>query len=302
MVRSIDDNTAGRKLDDELRDATRTGDAHDIRGGLQALHDEHYQAFDAAVENRLGSDDLVSSAEVIDEAMTRALNKLSDFNMLEERDEVPELLRRFMDGEITGLDLLLLYTGHRKRGVIGDLTRAVARHKALALKDASADLHSGAATDLHGRDDARYSNPKAEDVVDTKTRILALNAALRHLDPKERLALALTYDVAGAGSITDQRVDLSEREAQLFSLALTFDMQKAEAELLRYRFKEHIASTKALEAKSGGRSCRYAKGDGLQQQDIAALLGIDAPKASRLLSGAKRKLRLELAEIGIFAA
>jgi len=285
-VRPNSIDVAAQTFDSDLRDATISGDAYDIKTALIALHDSQYPNFIEAIELNLGAQHTVTSAEVIDATMTRVFNKLADYARMKEED-VSKIVHRFLNGEVSGIELILVHAGYAKRGVIGDLLRKSTRHKKLARQFVQRE--SGEV--LSSKNNRRFSIPEAQDVIDTKAKIAALNAALVHLDPNERLAIALKYDVAGVGLITHQQSDPETRATQLYELAKSFGFSNSKAELLRYRFKEYVAAMKVFtsDEPSSARPVRE-----LRQKDIAALLGIDEQETSKLFKGARGKMKSQL--------
>lgn len=282
-------------LDENLRKAVGSGDAYDIKCALSALHNAGYLEILKAVEGRVEKIEkmgLVSSGEVIDRVMTRGYEQL--VSIATEMAEPGKLKQahHFLKGDISGIEFLLRLAGFATRGVIGDLLRTAKNRQRLAKE--ARQIESPAV--LPGRDARRFSMPEAEDVIDTSQRILALNAALAHLEPKERLAVALMYDILEVHSVTNQKAMPEKRAAILYDLARSFGYPQADSELLRYRFLELVAA-RGMFGETDSRTLPR-----LRQKDVGVLLGNDEPETSRMLADARAKMRVQLKAIDGFAA
>ena len=99
--------------------------------------------------------------------------------------------------------------------------------------------------------------------------------------------------------ITSESNSQELRAALLSSLAIQFGFSKLEAELLSLRFKARVETESVFGSES---KVSAAESDGMKQKDIAALFGVDAPGASRLLARAKQQLRILLRNDLVFAA
>lgn len=287
--------------EEQLREAVRFGDAKDAKDAYSLLFGKVHTEIDVFAAKRLGTQDVVTTAEVLDRASARIYNQLVDFSEVFANDpeeifaSVPRIVIRFMNGDISFKKLLVSIIGNSKRGIVGELLRQDLRQRSIAHKY----MKGGAPNPLNNAAFARFSRSEAQDVIDTKARTTALNKALEHLAPKERLALALKYDVGAAAMITSESNSQELRATLLRSLAIQFGFSKLEAELLSLRFKARIETESAFGSES---KVSAAESDGMKQKDIAALFGMDASGASRLFARAKQRMHILLKNDPVFAA
>lgn len=268
------------EADATLRAAIKDGDSHDVRQALLGVLYSIWTPLNKLVMQRLGEWDAFY-IEVVDRAVEEAY--LAALAIAREELHNDAWMQKFLAGNISGFQLLVGYAGNRKRGLIWQIFTREAKRRAAAASGDEVFDKSGA---------TRLSFVRPDVALERREEAERLNAALEHLKPNARFALALLYDVGGLQGVTDPTRPVQDRVRELRAVLPVFGFESAEVGKIARRFQERVRELDAHVLKiddSDPRKKRTHDGVWTQRQ-IAALLDRPEGAISTLVSSARATL------------
>jgi hypothetical protein len=278
--------------DASLRVVVEVGDAHDVRQAVLGVLYANWVPFHELVNRRLKQWSAFQ-VEVVDRAVEAVyLAALAIARGESHETASTAWVRKFLERKISGYQLLVGYVGDRKRGLVSQIYIREAQHAAAEERFSALEQE-----DVDGFGATRLSFVAPDVALERKEEAQRLNAALEHLDPEGRFALALLYDVGGTQGVTDPRRRPQDRERELRALLAVFRFKPPEVSKIARRFKERVRELDSyVQAIDDSDPRKKRDHDGVwTQRQIAALLDRSEDKISKLVSSSRVTLARKFA-------